>query len=187
MEHGVPILIEKPLALSLGESSELVAIAEASRTPMMVGLNFRYLASTQRLRDLCRERELGAPESARFTYERYRDGRQKRLNKYPLRMNSPMLWEQSVHHFDLMRYVYGVEPTRAYCRSWNPSWSMYRDDTNVTAIFEFSNGMTINYLGTWQGSWAQMRFEWRTDFLKASQFKRTSSANFPSPAEKTQS
>lgn len=171
-EHRLPVLVEKPLAASLQEAMALVDAAERTGTPMMVGLNFRYLASTQRLRQLCLEGVLGAPESARFTYERFRDGHEARLNKYPLTMRDPMLWEQSVHHFDLMRYVYDAEPTLVYCRSWNPAWSMYVGDANVTAVIELSNGMVVSYLGTWQGSWGEMNFEWRTDFSEGIAIQR---------------
>ena len=78
-------------------------------------------------------------------------------------MKHPMLWEQSIHHFDLMRFVYQTEPVSVYCKTWNPEWSMYRDDTNVSAIFTFKNGLTVNYQGTWQGGWQEPNFEWRTD------------------------
>lgn len=74
-----------------------------------------------------------------------------------------MLWEQSIHHFDLMRYVYASNPVTVQARTWNPSWSMYASDANVAALFTFENGMIINYQGTWQGGWSQPGFEWRTD------------------------
>ena len=46
---GIPMLIEKPLALNVAEAAHLVSIAEAADIPLMVGLNFRYLAATKRL------------------------------------------------------------------------------------------------------------------------------------------
>jgi predicted dehydrogenase len=103
------------------------------------------------------------PEFGRFTYERYRDGNRPDLNKYPLTMDQPMLWEQSIHHFDLLRYVYGSEPVAVEARAWNPTWSMYESDANVAALFTFENGMVVNYQGTWQSGWAEPQFEWRTD------------------------
>jgi predicted dehydrogenase len=78
-------------------------------------------------------------------------------------MDQPMLWEQSIHHFDLMRYVYGQSPVLIYCKTWNPSWSMYQSDANVAAIITFDGGLVVNYQGTWQSGWAEPRFEWRTD------------------------
>ena len=165
-DRHIPMLIEKPLALSLEEAAHLVAIAEAANVPLMVGLNFRYLPVTIETKALLASGQMGTPEFARFTYERYRDGYRPDLNKYPLTMDHPMLWEQSIHHFDLLRYVYEQDPVTVQCHTWNPSWSMYDNDTNVSTIFTFDGGMTVNYQGTWQGNWNQPHFEWRTDCSK---------------------
>ncbi len=159
----LPLLIEKPLALDLVEAAGLVRMAEASGVSLMVGLNFRYLAVTRAMMRLLAEGVVGQAEFARFTYERWRDGRRPDLNDYPLVMRHPMLWEQSIHHFDLMRYVYGQEPVRLQCQTWNPSWSLYRHDSNVAALIEFDGGLRVNYQGAWQGNWAAPGFEWRSD------------------------
>jgi predicted dehydrogenase len=159
----LPMLIEKPLALDVEEARLLVEIAESADVPLMVGLNFRYLAVTTESIRLMRGGVVGQPSFARFTYERYRDGNRPDLNKYPLTMDQPMLWEQSIHHFDLMRFVYDAEPVAVECRTWNPSWSTYASDANVAALFTFANGMVINYQGTWQSGWAEPAFEWRSD------------------------
>ena len=163
VKAGIPMLIEKPLALSLEEAALLAKIAEAGNVPLMVGLNFRYLGVTIETMRLLREGTVGKPEFAHFTYERYRDGNRADLNKYPLTMDQPMLWEQSIHHFDWMRYVYGQEPISVQSHTWNPSWSMYKSDANVAAIFTFTNDMVVNYQGTWQSNWNVPHFEWRTD------------------------
>lgn len=162
-ERGIPMLIEKPLALDMAEAEYLVHIAESAAVPLMVGLNFRYLAVTQATMRLLAEKTVGEASFARFTYERWRDGNRPDLNKYPLTMDQPMLWEQSIHHFDLMRYVYRVEPATVQARTWNPPWSMYRSDANVAALFTFENGLIVNYQGTWQSNWAEPNFEWRTE------------------------
>lgn len=162
-ERGLPMLIEKPLALSVSEAAILTAIGEHAGVPIMVGLNFRYLGVTTAVRRILADGLVGAPSFARFTYERWRDGNRPDLNKYPLTMDQPMLWEQSIHHFDLMRFVYGAEPVSVMCHTWNPPWSMYASDANVAALFDFGGGLIVNYQGTWQSGWAEPRFEWRTD------------------------
>ena len=106
---------------------------------------------------------IGRPEFGRFIYERWRDGTQDWLNKYPLTMDHPMLWEQSIHHFDLMRYVYDTEPAFIQAHTFNPSWTMYKGDTNVSALVTFENGMSVTYQGTWQAGHDPMNFKWRTD------------------------
>ena len=160
---GVAILAEKPLADSLSEAARFVRMAEDAGVPLIVGLNFRYLAVTQAKRELLRNGAVGQPEFGRFLYERWRDGMQPHLNKYPLHMVHPMLWEQSVHHFDLMRFVYGTNARRVMADTFNPSWSHYAGDTNVAALFDFTNGMRLTYQGTWQGGLDRLDFDWRTD------------------------
>ena len=160
---GLAILAEKPLADSLIDAQAHVDAARAAKVPLAVGLNFRYLAVTRALKELFRPERLGAPEFGRFTYERWRDGSLPGLNRYPLSMEHPMLWEQSIHHFDLMRFVYDSEPIQISARTFNPSWSMYEDDANVAALITFANGIEVNYQGTWAGNWQQMGFEWRTE------------------------
>ncbi len=162
-ERGIPMLIEKPLALDVSEAAHLVSIAESADVPLMVGLNFRYLPVTIETRKLIAQGTVGQPAFARFTYERYRDGNRPDLNKYPLTMDQPMLWEQTIHHYDLLRYVYRQEPVMIQCQTWNPSWSMYESDANVAAIITFDGGMVVNYQGTWQSNWHQPHFEWRTE------------------------
>jgi predicted dehydrogenase len=171
----LPMLIEKPLALDILSASRLVDMAETANVPLMVGLNFRYLAVTQAVMRLLAEGTVGRASFARFTYERWRDGNRPDLNKYPLTMDQPMLWEQSIHHFDLLRYVYAARPITVQARTWNPPWSMYRDAANVAALFTFDSGiksgnnggnntgMVVNYQGTWQANWAEPHFEWRTE------------------------
>jgi len=160
---GLAILAEKPLADGLVDAEDHVSAAAAAGVPLAVGLNFRYLGVTRALKELFSPDRLGPPEFGRFTYERWRDGRLPRLNEYPLTMSQPMLWEQSIHHFDLMRFVYDAEPVRISARTFNPSWSMYEGDANVGALITFTGGIEVTYQGTWAGNWQKMGFEWRTE------------------------
>ena len=160
---GLAILAEKPLADSLAAARAHVDSAAAAGVPLMVGLNFRYLAVTRALKELFAPAMLGRPAFGRFTYERWRNGHLPRLNRYPLTMPQPMLWEQSIHHFDLMRHVYEAEPVAIAARTWNPPWSMYAGDANVAALITFAGGIEVTYQGTWAGHHDSLAFNWRTD------------------------
>ena len=157
------ILAEKPLADSVTAAEAHVARAARAGVSLAVGLNFRYLAVTRALKALLTPEHMGRPEFGHFTYERWRDGQQPHLNKYPLTMDQPMLWEQSIHHFDLMRFVYDAEPVAISARTFNPSWSMYRGDAVVSALITFTGGLEVTYQGTWAGNWRPMTFHWRTE------------------------
>lgn len=161
--NGLAILAEKPLSDSVVTAARFVEMAEAAGVLLIVGLNFRFLAATQEMRRLLRAGAVGRPEFGRFIYERWRDGTQDWLNSYPLTMDHPMLWEQSIHHFDLMRYVYDVEPEYVQAHTFNPSWTMYAGDTNVSALIGFEGGFHVTYQGTWQSGHEPMNFNWRTD------------------------
>ena len=162
-EAGLPLLAEKPLTLDLAEATQIVQLAKAKALPLMVGLNFRYLPVSRKIQELIATNALGEPGFGQFTYQRNRDGRAPRLNKYPLTMEHPMMLEQSIHHLDLIRYCYGQEVTQVICRTWNPPWSMYSHDSNVHCLLTLESGMEVNYLGTWTGGWDALQFEWRTD------------------------
>lgn len=163
---GLPLLAEKPLTLDLTESVEIVRLAEAARMPLTVGLNFRFLPVTRAYRDLIEGGTLGRPDCALFEYLRNRNGYRPGLNRYPLTMRHPMMLEQSIHHLDLIRFVYGAEVERIACRTWNPPWSMYAHDANVACMLTLSNGMEVSYFGTWSGGWNEGKFQWRTDCEK---------------------
>lgn len=160
---GLPLLAEKPLASDLSEAAAIVRLAKEHRLPLSVGLNFRYLPVTRALKALIAQGRFGAPGFGQFSYRRNRDGRQPRLNKYPLTMRDPMMLEQSIHHLDLIRFAYGREVEAVSCRSWNPPWSMYAHDANVACLMTLEGGLEVSYLGTWTGGWNELAFEWRTD------------------------
>lgn len=160
---GVPLLSEKPLTLDLAEAVAIVRAGEAAKVPLAVGLNFRYLAVSQAIRDLVARQVFGAPNFGVFNYLRNRDWWRPGMNTYPRQMRHPMMLEQSIHHLDLIRYCYGAEVAHVTCRSWNPPWSVYADDANVACHLTMTNGMEVAYVGTWTGGWNEMGFQWRTD------------------------
>jgi len=159
----LPILVEKPLTINLDEAKRQISFMNRHKLLLFVGLNFRYLPTTLEKIKLLNSGKVGKPNFAKFVYERWRDGRLARLNKYPLYMKHPMLWEQSIHHFDLIRFIYNSNVKKVFATTSNPPWSMYKHDTNVNAILELQNGIIVNYIGNWQSNCKSLNFEWRTD------------------------
>lgn len=165
--YKLPIIAEKPLAMTLAEGVAMLRMAEAAGTPLSMSLQFRYLPVSRELRRLCETKELGEPGFGLFSYIRNRNGMRPDLNKYPLTMEHPMLLEQTIHHYDLIRYCYNSEPIWIQCHTWNPTWSMYAHDSNVMTLMELENGMRVSYFGTWTSGYngpKEIMFNWRTDF-----------------------
>ena len=164
LSAGKHVLCEKPLSDQIGETIDLVSRADENNLQLMVGMNFRYLSSSQRIRRYVQDGQLGGLSHAQFSYLRHRDGNRKDLNDYPIKMSYPMLLEQSIHHFDLLRYCYRAEVESLVADSWRPSWSTYQSDCCVSVLFRFENDVRANYLGTWTSSWNKMTFSWRSEF-----------------------
>jgi predicted dehydrogenase len=164
MRHGLPVLCEKPLTENLAQALELAETSRRTGVPLLVGMNFRYVPATQEYRRIIRSGTLGQALFGHFIYVRNRDGRRPDLNDFPLTMDQPMLFEQSIHHFDLLRYVYDREVSAISADTWNPGTSVYRDDACVATILHFQGGLRVVYLGTWTSGSNRMEFRWRTDF-----------------------
>ena len=162
-ERRIPVLCEKPLALDYTTAKACVDVAERAGILLGIGMNFRYLETTRASRELIQGGQLGQVGFGRINYWRYRDGKRPLLNKYPLTMDQPMLLEQSIHHLDLARFIYGSEVKKLWARTTNPPWSMYASDTTVAAWLEFENGFELQYFGTWMGTNSKNEFQWRTD------------------------
>ena len=162
-DAGMDLLAEKPLALNMKDAVDIVLGARDQGRMLSVGLNFRYLPSSQTYRDWIVNQKLGDASYSIFQYSRNRDGYKPGRNRYPLTMPDGMLVEQSIHHFDLMRYCLDAEVVKVSARSWNPPFSIYQYDSVVSTIFEMDNGLFCTYLGSWTGGWDELKFQWRTD------------------------
>lgn len=165
-DRGLHLLAEKPLTLDMVEAVEIVRWAEQAGCMLTVGLNFRYLPVSQALRELVQSGAYGPLHYGMFHYARNRDGKRPGLNKYPLVMEQPMLLEQSIHHFDLIRYCYGREILSVQADTYNPADSMYAHDACVAALFQLEGGARVTYHGTWVSGWNEGGFAWRTDFAQ---------------------
>ena len=163
LDHGLHVLAEKPLALTLPDALAMVRAAERAGRTLGVVQNFRYMPVSLTLRDVVGSGRYGTPTYATVLYIRNRDGHAPHLNKYPLVMDHPMLLEQSIHHLDLLRFVYGAEVEEVTCTTWNPPGSKYRGDACAAALIRMRGGLMVVYHGTWVSGSDRLEFRWRTD------------------------
>lgn len=170
-EHGAHLLSEKPLTLDFDEGVRIVQAAEDAQLGFAVGLNFRYQHCVMAARALLKSGEIGRPSFSRFVYWINRNGKRPGLNTFPLTMRQPMLYEQTIHHIDEIRYVYDAEIERVWCRCHNPPWSMYQDEATVMALLEMTGDLLVDYCGTWSGQTKVNDFLWRTDCDNGSLFQ----------------
>jgi len=78
-------------------------------------------------------------------------------------MESPLILDMSIHHFDLARFFFDADPVAVYCREFNPKGSWYKGDVAASAIFEMANGAIFTYRGSWcsEGRHTSWHGDWR--------------------------
>jgi myo-inositol 2-dehydrogenase/D-chiro-inositol 1-dehydrogenase len=106
---GKAIYCEKPIDLDLGRAREAAAAIEASGVPCMIGFNRRSDPNHAALRDAVRSGEVGRVEMVLMTN---RGPDLMPLDK--LRWTGGQFRDQTIHFFDLLRWITGDEPVEAF-------------------------------------------------------------------------
>jgi predicted dehydrogenase len=95
------VFVEKPLAVTVEEVEELVALARERHLALMVGYTFLYHSSVRELRRMLREGELGR------LY--YIDAQRLNLGLYRRDVN--VVWDLAPHDLSMLRYLLDGDPT----------------------------------------------------------------------------
>src|SRR5215216_5377214 len=138
-QHGVHILIEKPIALSSEHAWRMVAAAENAGVKTQAGFMFRFGAGIERLKELITSGEVGPAGlmSARYFCNSLHATWWRDRSK-----SGGQLVEQIIHMVDLMRYLMG-EAVSVYSRKEN---LFHRDLADYTVedvsatVFGFQGG-----------------------------------------------
>jgi predicted dehydrogenase len=155
---GVPVIGEKPLAASMAEARKMVAAAKKSGLTSMVSQSRRYDANHVAIRDAVRKGVIGEVTTINCDFfigahfGGFRDA-----------MESPLILDMSIHHFDQCRFFFDADPVSVYCHEFNPKGSWYKGDVAASAIFELANGAVFTYRGSWcaEGLHTSWNGDWR--------------------------
>jgi UDP-2-acetamido-3-amino-2,3-dideoxy-glucuronate N-acetyltransferase len=104
LEAGKHVLIEKPLALALGQAQELCALAERLDRRLMVGHLLQYHPAFLKLKDLIREGQLGRLQ---YIYS-------NRLNLGQIRREEDILWSFAPHDISMILSMIGSDPVSVH-------------------------------------------------------------------------
>ena len=139
----IPVICQKPLTPSWGESVALANAAAASGVPCIVHENFRFQPWYREARRLIADGTLGTPHAVAFRL-RPGDGQGPRayLDRQPYFQQMPRLLvvETAIHFIDTFRFLMGeVEAITARLRRMNPA---IRGEDAGYLILEFAGGPT---------------------------------------------
>lgn len=97
---GKDVLVEKPMATSVKEASELVRVAEKEGRVLMVSHTFLYNEAIRKMRQVI---ECGGVGKVSHIYS-------QRTNLGPAIMDVNVLWDIGPHDISIFRYLLGKEP-----------------------------------------------------------------------------
>lgn len=101
LEHGLHVLLEKPMTLSCWEAEQLIELAERQDLTLMVGHTFEYNPAVHALKALI--------DSGEFGQIYYVDAVRANLGLYQARLN--VIWDLAPHDISILRYILGGNPT----------------------------------------------------------------------------
>jgi predicted dehydrogenase len=164
LNAGIPVIGEKPMAVSMEQARNMVAVAERTGVRYMVSQSRRYDARLWAYRELITHiGNVGILDADFYIgahFGGFRDA-----------MEHVLLLDMAIHTFDAARYLLGdTYPVSVYCEEYNPAWSWYQGAAGATAIFTMANGTRFTYRGCWaaEGLHTSWESEWRAVGAKGS-------------------
>jgi predicted dehydrogenase len=158
---GKHVLVEKPLATTIEDATDLIATADAAGRTLMVSQNYRYRRPIRTAQKVIADGRLGDLISIRIDFQRdtrtlFGEG------NFRYSMRHPLVLDMSIHHFDLLRAITGQDVRRIDARSWHIPDSPYAHDPAAAALIELESGATVVYEGNWATHTAQT--SWNGDW-----------------------
>ncbi len=156
LRAGLHVLVEKPFAPTLAEAALVVREARERGLVLAVAQNYRYFTSMLTLTALVQGGRLGPAARARVDFRKNHPGHG--VNE----LDDHVLTQLSIHHFDLMRAVFGQEPVGVFCRAWSPKWTAQCAPASAAAVIDFDGGLVVSYSASrestgpqtaWEGEW----------------------------------
>ena len=158
LRAGCHVVGEKPMAASMDEAREMVRTAEETGRLYMVSQSRRWNANHGAVRRTVESGALGALTTVNCDF--YLGAH---FGGFRDEMPSPLILDMAIHHFDLARFMSGVDPVAVYAYEFNPRGSWYRGDVAASCIFEMTDGVVFTYRGSWcaEGCHTSWNGNWR--------------------------
>ena len=134
---GKHVFVEKPLALTEEDASELMELSEKKKLVLMVGHLLQYHPVFVRLRDMAKSGELGR---INYIYSH-------RLNLGKIRREENILWSFAPHDISMILSLAGEEPEEVFATGGN---YLHRKIADVTTThLSFPSGMRAHVFVSW--------------------------------------
>ena len=141
LQHGVPLLVEKPLVFDLDEADELLRVAEENAVFFAINFNHRFAEPFLRAKAAIAAGEIGTPVFATWRFGgEANHGTSRHAN----------LIETQCHGFDMLEHLVGsIDSIGAHMTDMT-----YGDWSTVALSLGFEGGAVGTMLGSYDSSYA---------------------------------
>lgn len=158
LRRGCHVLSEKPMAASMEEARDLIALAGAAGKVHAVVQNRRFNQGVRRIKATLDSGAIGTLNAIHcdfFVGAHFGGFREQ--------MEHVLLVDMAIHTLDAARFMSGKTPLAVYCHEANPRSSWYANGSVANAIFEFSDDVLFTYRGSWSAEGANTSWDsaWR--------------------------
>lgn len=158
LNAGLHVLSEKPMANSIDEAGQLVALANKKELIFSVTQNRRYKPGIRRVKQFLDSGGIGhitALHADFFVGAHFGGFREE--------MAHVLLLDMAIHTFDAARFLSGQEPLSVFCQETNPLGSWYEEGASAFALFNMSGDVAFTYRGSWCAEGANTSWDssWR--------------------------
>ena len=136
-QSGKHVFVEKPLAFTVEEGKELVALSRETGRVLMVGHILQYHPAIKKLKELLDSGELGNIE---YIYS-------NRLNIGKIRTEENILWSFAPHDISVILMMLGEMPVSLQCTGGSYLTENIVDVTMTT--MDFANGVKAHIFVSW--------------------------------------
>lgn len=164
LKAGLHVISEKPMADSLASCKAMLRTARQTGRLYAVSQNYRYRDTMWAMAQLVRSGKLGAVGQVTLDFFKGVDFG----GGFRHSMDYPLIVDMSIHHFDLIRFITGLDAVSVRASAWNPPWSNYAGECSSSAVFTMNNGATVLYNGSWcsKGSFCDWNGNWQIECEK---------------------
>jgi predicted dehydrogenase len=161
------VIGEKPLSDNFAIAQKVVEDGERAGVKHMITQNYRFGPQPRTTRKLIVDDLIGPPGQCdlRF-YCPWADSPGSHYVTQPFMLINDMM----VHHFDMMRYVLGVDPVSVQAITWNQPWGWHAGDAAHAIVFTYASGLRATHVsvGCAVGSQTGWNGDWRIEGPKGS-------------------
>lgn len=149
LRAGKHVFLEKPLALSRLECDQLVDAARKSGCRTMTCFNLRWHRLIRKAKTFIESGRLGEIKAVMSTYTHCRDTRTAQPWHRKLSLGGGVSYNESVHHFDLWRYLLGKNVEEIF--AFHQSSDHYEDETSLISA-RLEDGILAGSFNTFRTS-----------------------------------